>query len=869
MKIIFSVIVLLIPLLGFSQGIKGTIFDNNSKPLPYASIYIAELSDGASSNLQGQYEINLKPGKYTLLVQFIGYEKQQFIIEIKEDWLQKDIVLQEQVLMLKEIEVKGKREDPALTIMRKAIAKRKYHLLQYDSYQVKVYIKGTGQITNVPFFLKKEIEKEGVKLNEAYTSESVSEIRFEQPDKVEEKVISIRTSGDNSGSISPSEFINQSFYNDKIADAVSPLSGAAFIYYKFTFEGSFKEGDFEINKIKVTPKSRGEQVFEGYIYIVEDLWSIHSLDLRTSILGFKVHAIQNYTEVAPKVWMPVTHQYTFGGKILGFAGEYKYLASCSDYKVVLNEDLMGKPTIIDEKVEEVLNNVVAIKPVKKDEIVEVFENEEKMTRKQFRKMMNIYEKESLKEQKEPEIFSERSYSIDSLAMKRDSAYWAEIRPVPLSEKELKGYKRDDSLAVAHKVNDQIVKSDSSKSYKRHKFKPQDILLGGFKSISGKLSIDFDPLITQVYYNTVEGFNINASGTINYSYKKDKNIAIKPVVRYGFSGETFYYKTRLVKEFEKSGKRSVVFIEGGKFVEQFNDEEPIHPHINTFSSLIFRRNFMKIYEKLYGNINYQFDPSLKFNFKGNLEWSRRNELFENSDFSFFYREPRNFYLNQPENLELENTGFPVHEALVLKTVFTFRPGIVYKIDNGRKIPVYTNAPIISLKYNKGIPNLLGSDINYDQVEIGIAHGYKFSVSGKLEFEIAAGSFLNNRKMYFMDFNHFDGNRTILSNLKPASAYRLLDYYIYSTKGTYFTGHAHYQFRKFLITQLPEIRFTGLRENIFINYLKTSYSPNYYELGYSMDNILKILRIEVAASFVDTHFKEVGLRIGIATLINFID
>jgi hypothetical protein len=38
---------------------------------------------------------------------------------------------------------------------------------------------------------------------------------------------------------------------------------------------------------------------------------------------------------------------------------------------------------------------------------------------------------------------------------------------------------------------------------------------------------------------------------------------------------------------------------------------------------------------------------------------------------------------------------------------------------------------------------------------------------------------------------------------------------------------------------------------------------------MDNILKILRIEVAASFVDTHFKEVGLRIGIATLINFID
>jgi len=120
---------------------------------------------------------------------------------------------------------------------------------------------------------------------------------------------------------------------------------------------------------------------------------------------------------------------------------------------------------------------------------------------------------------------------------------------------------------------------------------------------------------------------------------------------------------------------------------------------------------------------------------------------------------------------------------------------------------------------------------------------------------------------MDYQHFDGNRTILSSLRPAGAYRLLDYYIYSTRGNYFTGHTHYQFRKFLITQLPEIRFSGLRENVFVNYLKTSYSPHYYELGYSLDNIFRILRIEVAASFENSNFQEVGLRIGIATLINF--
>ncbi|MDQ3393810.1 MAG: DUF5686 and carboxypeptidase regulatory-like domain-containing protein [Bacteroidota bacterium] len=823
--------------------------------------------------MHGKYEIKLNPGKYTIVVQFIGYEKQQFQIEIKDGWVEKDINLKEQVLLLKEVEVRSKKEDPALTIMRKAISKRKYHLLQYDSYQVKVYIKGTGQITNAPFFLKRKIEKEGVKFNEAYTSESVSVISFEQPDKVEEKVISIRSSGENNpGSASPALFITQSFYQDKIADAVSPLSGSAFAYYKFRYEGSFKEGNYEINKIKVTPRSKGEQVFEGYIYIIEDYWAIHSLDLRTSILGFQAHAKQNYSEVAPNVWMPITHRYKFQGKVLGFAGEYDYLASCSDYKVVLNEDLKSKTLIIDEKIEDVPQEIKINLPKQKEDIVEVLENQDKMTRKQFRKMMVQYEKETLKEQEVPEVVSERSYSVDSLATKRDSVYWSEIRPVPLSEKELKGYQRDDSLASAPNeghVHTAGGDSTTTKKSKRIRFKPEELLFGGNYKISGRLSMNLDPTITQIYYNTVEGFNVNASAKFNFRYDsaKRKHISIMPNVRYGFASKDFYYKTRISKNWDHSGKRSNFFIEGGKFIEQFNDQEPIHPHINTLSSLIFRRNFMKIFEKIYGKAEYAYNPSLKYSFKGNIEWSQRNELFEQADYSFFYREPRDFTMNQPKNVELASTGFPQHEAFILKTEFRFRPGIVYRINNGNKTPDFSKAPTYIFKYNKGIPSLLGSDVNFDQIELRFSHGYKFGVSGKLEFELAGGTFLNNKSLYFMDYQHFDGNRTILTSLKPASSFRLMDYYLYSTRGSYFSGYSHYQFRKFLITQLPEIRFSGLRENIFFNYMKTSDSPHYYEVGYSLDNIFRILRVEVAGSFMDNRFHEVGLRIGIATIIKF--
>ena len=101
---------------------------------------------------------------------------------------------------------------------------------------------------------------------------------------------------------------------------------------------------------------------------------------------------------------------------------------------------------------------------------------------------------------------------------------------------------------------------------------------------------------------------------------------------------------------------------------------------------------------------------------------------------------------------------------------------------------------------------------------------------------------------------------------ASNYRFLDYYQYSTQSEYFSGIVHYQFRKFLLTQLPMLRFTGLRENIFFNYLKTANSPHYWEVGYSLDNLFRIFRLEMGAGFENDSFKRGGVRFGVASFIN---
>jgi len=175
------------------------------------------------------------------------------------------------------------------------------------------------------------------------------------------------------------------------------------------------------------------------------------------------------------------------------------------------------------------------------------------------------------------------------------------------------------------------------------------------------------------------------------------------------------------------------------------------------------------------------------------------------------------------------------------------------------------------YRKGIKSALGSDVDFDHIEAGIKHRFSLGVRGNVFMNLRGGAFLNNNKMYFMDYKHFLGNQTPFITNDPAATFRLLDYYAHSTPDKYFAGNMYYQFRKFLVTRFPFVRMTGIRENIFVNYLATPSSNNYTEVGYAIDGILRLFRLEAAASFQNGAYKDYGFRIGIASYltINFSD
>ncbi|HYC83672.1 MAG TPA: DUF5686 family protein [Chryseosolibacter sp.] len=851
------------------SGVRGSVVADDGTALSFATIFVKQLGSGTTANVDGKFEIPLESGRYDLVFQHLGRRTVVRVVQVQDNFVELNITLEPQDIMLKEITIGSDDEDPAYTIMRKAIAKAAYHRNVVDRYTAKVYIKGSAKLKDYPWLAKKALEKDGIEKGRVYLSESLSEIRFTRPNKFEQKVISVRS--DRKENANPGSYIFGSFYEPEIAETVTPLSPKAFSYYKFQYLGTFKDRDFEVSRIKVIPRSKGENVVEGTIYIVEDWWSIHTLDISTSKLGIAFQMKVTFAPIDDKVWLPVSHQFKVDDKVFGFEFEAHYLTSVRDYKVTLNPAIyVESMQVVDETAEKALAKEVekkqaAVKkntPKKKQNTANLQErlaSGEEITRKELKSIIKEYEKEERKDVKGPEVLSDFTFDDDSTKYHNDSTYWTSVRPIPLTTDEIEGYQKADSIAAIERAKEE---GDTLKASSHKGFQPWDVIVGDSYRITKRTSFRIYPL--RGGFNTVEGLNgiyRVAIGTVLPDTNRTR-IRITPVLRYAFSREKFSGYLN----FMTGNQHFRLDAEAGRYVAQFNQENPILPLVNTFTTLFLEQNLMKLYEHEFAALKFRKVVDHRLTLFTNLTWSDRTQLVNTTDFKIVDRNSiEAFTPNQPKNLFLTETSFGNHQALVGAIRVVARPWVKFRSHNGRKYPVARSSPALTMEYRKGFDDVLGSDVDYDLLEAGVRHGFDVGARGTVDVNITAGKFLNDRQLYFMDFKHFLGNRTPFITNDPIGSFRLLDYYRYSTADRYIVGNIHYQFRKFLITTLPTVRLAGIRENLFANYVKTPTSPHYAEFGYSIDGILRVFRLEGAVSFEDGKETDLGFRLGIATTV----
>ena len=278
---ILFIILSVVPFVAFSHNLTGFVKDKDGTPIPYATVFIKELSLGTTTNDDGKFELDLKPGTYTVNFRSLGYIAKIETVIITNKVSQITVVLEEQVVQLSQIDVKGSDEDPAYPIMRKVIGLSYVHLNQISSYSADVYIRGTVKFEKIPGLIRNQLRKKNidVKSGDVLVNETVSLINFTAPEKYEQQIRSVNSTFPKVIDFSVDGFLGASLYQDNIDILFTPLCKNAFNYYNFRYEGFDHDGKYTINKIKVTPKRKSKQLFEGYIYIIEDLWCLHKADL--------------------------------------------------------------------------------------------------------------------------------------------------------------------------------------------------------------------------------------------------------------------------------------------------------------------------------------------------------------------------------------------------------------------------------------------------------------------------------------------------------------------------------------------------------------------------------------------------------------
>src|SRR6476660_8011800 len=279
----------------FAEKISGRVVDEKNNPLPYASLLVKEISKGTTSNQEGRYTLDLNPGKYTIVVLYVGYARLEKKIEVGNGDVQLDLQLQPQQLFLNEVVVKSGGEDPAYEIIRNAIKKRASYRAPLDSFTCEAYIKTLIKTRRMPRKILgqkidsaewKQMNVDSAGKGIIYLSESLTKIAYKKPDKIKLEVLSGRESGSSGYGFNFPTFIN--FYENNVnvfTDAfaslgyVSPIADGALGFYKFHYLGSFFDDNKEVNKIQVIPRRKYEPLFSGTINITEGDWRIHSLDL--------------------------------------------------------------------------------------------------------------------------------------------------------------------------------------------------------------------------------------------------------------------------------------------------------------------------------------------------------------------------------------------------------------------------------------------------------------------------------------------------------------------------------------------------------------------------------------------------------------
>ncbi len=786
--LLFSLITLTTYVFAQQYEIKGKITDSTGEPIPFVSVFIKGTTKGVSANVDGAYSIHVDKGTVTLSFTVIGFKAETELLDIsKNTTLNKTLNPEQYTLNSVVIKVNG--EDPAYRIVRNAIKNRKGYLEEVFSYKSEVYIKGMQKLVGAPkkFFgrdIQKTLNLDTNRNGILYLSESQSRFSFMKPDRIKEEMISSKISGrNNTFSFNKASDMRINFYENLLLENtglsarsfVSPIAENALFYYHYKLLGKTEDKGLTVNKIQVTPRRKHDPAFKGIIYIADNSWRLMGTDLNlVADAGINLLDTINITQhfiPVDKYYMPSNLNFKFKGNVLGFKFEGYFISFYNNYEI----------------------------------------------NPKFPK--NYFTPEILK--------------ITKSVNKKDSAYWANNRPIPLTEEEERDYVKKDSIALKKldkSYLDSVEKADNNLTLMK-------ILITDYEYNDryNKVTYTFEPINTSIFYNTVEGLGLKYAVTYRKRFENKEYLTIRPEARYGFVNKTFTANLSTYYLYSAT-KRAGVGLDFGSEIADLNNFGTMSLLSNTTNSLLFERNYPKFYQKTFINVHTSRELANGLQAYLSLSYSANHALVNNTLYKVRDFSDIAFTSNNPLDPIATTPQFPDYRSTAVTGRLTYTIGRKYITRPDAKIYTESKLPQLTLTYRKGISGVFNGQTDYDLITFEIYQKrIGLGLYGYTSFVLGAGEFLNNAKVYYPEFKHFRGNNTMFfpPNLRK---FRFLDFYQYSTNQHYFEGHIEHNFSGFLINKIPLLRKLKLEEVFGFSYLTQPNKKNYTEYYFGLQRLI---------------------------------
>ena len=684
-----------------------------------------------------------------------------------------------------------------------------------DSYKAELYIKGRVNIRRKNFLIRFipsmfRLQK-GVR---EYLMETYNELNFTAPDMYDQRVKASAGTANEFWTVDERlpEYFHVNVYSSSLLydKLLSPLAANAPQYYTYRMDSLWHTPQGTQYRIRFIPKNKSMQLVGGYMVVTDGVWSVREMRYsgRSEIAAYSNHIY------------------------MGRVGEM-------DEFLPTHFDLDAAFRMVGNRVEGSYTAVLKYKEIRHRDPSSAFR----------------------KSDKSPYDLSD-SYVLrcDTNAQKRDTAYFARLRPLPLTAHE-------DSLYRSYFLRQDTLLNPSKPRNKHLVFWGQvgDALTSRYTVNLSKVgSVRCSPLINPLLlsYSHSNGISYRQEFRYNRLFSGDRLLHVAPRIGYNFKQKEFYWSINGDFEYWPE-KRAALHINLGNGNRIYSSDVLDELKAMPDSLFDFDQIHLDYFKDLYFRLRHTWEITNGLTLDVGLSIHHRTEV-ERSNFELVHPDfPAVQAVNAPSG------SFPQYDpdfmrrfrhtynSFAPRISLKWSPGQYYYMDGKRKVNLHSKYPTLSVDWERGVDGVLPHSSVYERWELDIQHTIPLGLMRDIYLRAGWGKFTNQKELYFVDFANFSrSNLPVGWNDEIGGVFQLLDGRWYNSSSQYLRAHATFEAPFLILPHLMKYTQYVLNERLYLGALIVPHLRPYLEVGYGIGT--HIFDFGLFASFANWKYQEIGCK-----------